>query len=276
MVEEAEGPASCTRAATILEPTSGNTGISLAMVAKLHGYRLTASCRRTPRSSGASCSRCTGRRSSTHRRAGGSNEAVRAAKQLAAEHPDWVMLYQYGNPANARAHYETTGPELLRRPADDHAFRGRPGHHRDADGRPAATCARGAPGVQIIAAEPRYGELVYGLRNIDEGFVPELYDESGAEPRASRSRRHDAVRRTRDCSSSRGHLRRDLGRLRLHAALAMGAKAAPRQASGPTSRSSWRTAAGSTCRPAPTVARWAKPRRSSKASSGRERGLSAA
>ena len=67
--------------------------------------------------------------------AGGSNEAVRVAKEMAAEHPDWVMLYQYGNPANADSHYAGTGPGDPRRPADHHALRRRPGHHRHADGR---------------------------------------------------------------------------------------------------------------------------------------------
>ena len=109
--------------------------------------------------------------------AGGSNEAVRVAKRLAAEHPDWVMLYQYGNEANARAHYETTGPEVLADlPSITHFVAGL--------GTTGTLMGTGrylrehVPDVKIVAAEPRYGELVYGLRNVDEGFVPELYDES--------------------------------------------------------------------------------------------------
>src|SRR5215471_16998577 len=109
--------------------------------------------------------------------AGGSNEAVRMARRLAAEHPEWVMLYQYGNEANARAHYATTGPELL---AD------LPGITHFVAGLGTTGTLMGVgrylreqvPGVVIVAAEPRYGELVYGLRNVDEGFVPELYDPS--------------------------------------------------------------------------------------------------
>ena len=99
------------------------------------------------------------------------------AKQIAAEHPDWVMLYQYGNEANARAHYEATGPEILADlPEITHFVAGL--------GTTGTLMGVGRylrehkPDVKIVAAEPRYGELVYGLRNVDEGFVPELYDES--------------------------------------------------------------------------------------------------
>ena len=116
--------------------------------------------------------------------AGGSNEAVRKAKQVAEEHPDWVMLYQYGNPANALAHERGTAPELLADlPSITHFVAGlgttgtlmgaRRAFHRE------------KPEVRIVAAEPRYGELVYGLRNLDEGFVPELYDESLIDSRFS-------------------------------------------------------------------------------------------
>src|SRR5260370_17695004 len=106
--------------------------------------------------------------------AGGSNEAVRVARQLAAEHPDGVMLYQYGNEANARAHYETTGPEILADlPSVTHFVAGL--------GTTGTLMGVGRylrehrPDVKIVAAQPRYGELVYGLRNVDEGFVPPLY-----------------------------------------------------------------------------------------------------
>jgi [CysO sulfur-carrier protein]-thiocarboxylate-dependent cysteine synthase len=107
--------------------------------------------------------------------AGGSNEAVAVAKRIAAENPDWVMLYQYGNPANTTAHYETTGPELLADlPSITHFVAGL--------GTTGTLMGAGrylrehVPDIAIVAAEPRYGELVYGLRNLDEGFVPELYD----------------------------------------------------------------------------------------------------
>ncbi len=134
--------------------------------------------------------------------AGGSNQAVAVAKQLSAENPDWVMLYQYGNPANAQAHYETTGPELLEDlPTITHFVAGL--------GTTGTLMGTGRylreqkPGVRIIAAEPRYGELVYGLRNIDEGFVPELYDGSVLSSRFSVGPR-EALRRTRQLVEEEG------------------------------------------------------------------------
>src|ERR671937_1191915 len=127
--------------------------------------------------------------------AGGSNEAVRVAKQVAEEHDDWVMLYQYGNPANAQAHYDGTAPEILADlPSVTHFVAGL--------GTTGTLMGTGrflrehVPDIEIVAAEPRYGELVYGLRNLDEGFVPELYDESVLTSRFSVGP-YDAVRRTR-------------------------------------------------------------------------------
>ena len=155
--------------------------------------------------------------------AGGSNEAVRVAKRLAAEHPDWVMLYQYGNEANARAHYETTGPELLADlPEITHFVAGL--------GTTGTLMGTGRylreqrPGVQIIAAEPRYGELVYGLRNLDEGFVPELYDETVLTTRFSVGPR-DAVRRTRELIAAEGIFAGISAGAAMHAGLGMAAKA---------------------------------------------------
>src|SRR5277367_882285 len=113
MIEAAEKEGRLAPGTTILEPTSGNTGISLAMVAKLRGYQLICV---MPENTSAERRQILGMYGAeifTSPAAGGSNEAVRVAKRLAAEHPDWVMLYQYGNEANARAHYETTGPEIL-------------------------------------------------------------------------------------------------------------------------------------------------------------------
>jgi cysteine synthase B len=149
---------------------------------------------------------------------GGSNEAVRVAKGLAEEHPDWVMLYQYGNPANADAHYRGTAPEILADlPTITHfvAGLGTTGTLMGA-GR---FFRENKPDVRIVAAEPRYGELVYGLRNLDEGFVPELYDESLIDSRFSVGPR-DAVRRVRELIDAEGIFAGISTGAILHAALA--------------------------------------------------------
>lgn len=202
MIEQAERDGILTPGCTILEPTSGNTGISLAMAARLKGYRLVCVMPENTSVERTQLLRMWGAEVVYSPGAGGSNEAVRVAKRMAEQHPDWVMLYQYGNPANALAHYETTGPEILRDlPTVTHFVAGL--------GTTGTLMGAGRylrehkPDVQIIAAEPRYGELVYGLRNLDEGFVPELYDESVLTSRYSVGP-HDAVRRTRELLDHEG------------------------------------------------------------------------
>src|SRR5450432_3948480 len=196
MVAAAEKAGLLAPGATILEPTSGNTGISLAMVAKLRGYRLICVMPENTSAERRQLLEMYGAEIISSPAAGGSNMAVARAKALAAEHPDWVMLYQYGNPANALAHYETTGPEILADlPTITHFVAGL--------GTTGTLMGAGRylrehkPDIKIVAAEPRYGELVYGLRNVDEGFVPELYDESVLTTRFSVPS-DDALRRTRE------------------------------------------------------------------------------
>src|SRR3954447_17423202 len=170
MVRAAEADGRLTPGCTILEPTSGNTGISLAMVAKLRGYGIVCVMPENTSIERRQLLEMFGARIVSSPAAGGSNQAVALAKQLAEQNPDWVMLYQYGNPANADAHYQTTGPEILEDlPSITHFVAGL--------GTTGTLMGTGrflrekVPGVRIIAAEPRYGELVYGLRNIDEGFI---------------------------------------------------------------------------------------------------------
>ena len=222
MVADAEKQGLLRPHCTILEPTSGNTGISLAMAARLRGYRLVCVMPENTSVERRQLLRMWGAEVVTSPAAGGSNEAVRVAKQLALEHPDWVMLYQYGNPSNAQAHQDGTGPEILADlPTVTHfvAGLGTTGtlmgvgrFFRDAK-----------PDVRIIAAEPRYGELVYGLRNLDEGFVPELYDASLVDSRFSVGPR-DAVRRTRELLEEEGIFAGISTGAILHAALAQAAK----------------------------------------------------
>jgi cysteine synthase len=202
MITAAEADGSLRPGATILEPTSGNTGISLAMAAKLRGYRLICVMPENTSIERKQILAMWGAEIVSSAAAGGSNEAVAVAKKLAAEHPDWVMLYQYGNPANSEAHYLTTGPEILADlPTVTHVVAGL-GTTGTLMGI-GRFFAEHKPDVKIVAAEPRYGELVYGLRNIDEGFVPELYDASLVSSRFSVGSR-DAIRRVRELLEREG------------------------------------------------------------------------
>jgi len=223
MIEQAEKDGLLTPGCTILEPTSGNTGISLAMAARLKGYKLVCVMPENTSVERTQILRMWGAEIVYSPGAGGSNEAVRVARRMAAEHPDWVMLYQYGNPANAEAHYTTTGPEILRDlPTITHFVAGL--------GTTGTLMGAGRylreqkPDVQIVAAEPRYGELVYGLRNLDEGFVPELYDASVLTTRFSVGPR-DALKRTRELLDQEGIFAGISTGAILHAALGLAGKA---------------------------------------------------
>ncbi|HVB41291.1 MAG TPA: cysteine synthase [Streptosporangiaceae bacterium] len=223
MILAAERDGRLRRGSTILEPTSGNTGISLAMIARLRGYKLICVMPENTSAERTQLLQMYGASIIYSPAAGGSNEAVRVAKGLAAENPDWVMLYQYGNEANWRAHYETTGPELLADlPELTHFVAGL--------GTTGTLMGTGrflrehVPGVRIVAAEPRYGELVYGLRNMDEGFVPELYDDKVLTSRYSVSAA-DALRRTRQLVHEEGIFAGISAGCVLHAGLALASKA---------------------------------------------------
>lgn len=202
MIDAAEKQGLLHPGSTLLEPTSGNTGISLAMVAKQRGYNLVCVMPENTSAERTQLLRMWGAEIIYSPAAGGSNEAVRVAKEIKAENPDWVMLYQYGNEANAQAHFDTTGPELLADlPTITHFVAGL--------GTTGTLMGVGRffkdhkPDVAIVAAEPRYGELVYGLRNLDEGFIPELYDESLLTMRYSVGPQ-EALRRTRELLEKEG------------------------------------------------------------------------
>ena len=223
MMLEAEKSGRLRPGCTILEPTSGNTGISLAMAARLRGYRLVCVMPENTSTERSQLLRMWGAEIISSPAAGGSNEAVRRAKEIAAEHPDWVMMYQYGNEANARAHYESTGPELLADLPSITHFVGGLGTTGTLMG-VGRFFREHKPDVRIVAAEPRYGELVYGLRNLDEGFVPELYDETLIDARFSVGPR-DAVRRVRELLDTEGIFAGISTGAILHAALGQAAKA---------------------------------------------------
>ncbi|KAA1418362.1 cysteine synthase [Mumia zhuanghuii] len=223
MIERAEAEGLLRPGCTILEPTSGNTGISLAMVAKLRGYRIVCVMPENTSEERRQLLRMWGAEIVSSPAAGGSNEAVRVAKRIAEEHPDWVMLYQYGNTANAEAHFRGTGPEILEDLPEVTHFVGGLGTTGTLMG-VGRFFREAKPEVRIVAAEPRYGELVYGLRNLDEGFVPELYDPQYIDARFSVGPR-DAVRRVRELLESEGIFAGISTGAILHAALAQAAKA---------------------------------------------------
>ncbi|GBE68285.1 cysteine synthase B [Mycobacterium sp. MFM001] len=222
MIEQAEADGLLAPGATILEPTSGNTGISLAMAARLKGYQLICVMPENTSIERRQLLELYGAQIIFSPAEGGSNTAVAKAKELAAANPSWVMLYQYGNPANTDAHYYGTGPELLADlPEITHFVAGL--------GTTGTLMGTGrylrehVPDVRIVAAEPRYGEGVYALRNIDEGFVPELYDPDVLTTRYSVGS-VDAVRRTRELIEIEGIFAGISTGAVLHAALGVAAK----------------------------------------------------
>lgn len=180
LIEDAEAREVLRPGQTLLEPSSGNTGIGLALVARLKGYPLkvvlpdnvSVERRLLLEAFGAEIIPSPG--------AEASNGAVRLAQHLASEHPDWLMLYQYGNPANPRAHYETTGPEIWRDiPEVTHFVAG--------FGTSGTLLGVGRflkeqnPDVEVWAVEPPAGENVDGLRNLDDGFIPPIFTDLGGD-----------------------------------------------------------------------------------------------
>jgi cysteine synthase B len=180
----------------ILEPTSGNTGIALAMIGRRKGYRValvmpdnvTQERRQMAALFGAEVIDSPGHL--------GSNGAIALAKHLVAKDERFVMPYQYGNPANVAAHYETTGPEVLADCPEVDAFVAGLGTSGTLMG-VARYMAEHKPGVRIVAAEPLPGEAVQGLRSLDEGFVPEILDTSLLDAKYLVSNR-DAIAALRD------------------------------------------------------------------------------
>jgi [CysO sulfur-carrier protein]-thiocarboxylate-dependent cysteine synthase len=161
----------------LLEPTSGNTGISLALVAKLKGLRLTCVMPDNATPERRALLELYGATIVDSPGAEGSNGAVRLAQELAAGDDRYVMLFQYGNEANPRAHYEGTGAEIVRDlPRVDALVAG-----LGTGGTLMGTGARlreAFPDVQVVAAEPLPGDPVMGLRSLEDGYVPPILDVS--------------------------------------------------------------------------------------------------
>ena len=178
MIETAEKDGLLEPGSVLLEPSSGNTGIGMALVARVKGYRLkvvlpanvSVERRQLLEVWGAEIIESPG--------AEGSNGAVRMAQAIAAQHPEWVFLYQYGNHANPRAHYESTGPEIWRDcPEVTHFVAGL--------GTSGTLLGVGRylkeqnPALEVWAVEPPAGEMVDGLRNLDDGYIPPIFTDLG-------------------------------------------------------------------------------------------------
>jgi cysteine synthase len=162
----------------LIEPTSGNTGIGLAMVCRVRGYHLKAVMPTNVSPERRQLLELWGAEIIESPGSEGSNGAVRMAKGLAEQHPEWVFLYQYANPANPKAHYEGTGPEIWRDcPEVTHLVAGL--------GTSGTLLGAGRylkeqdPRIEIWAVEPPSGEMVDGLRNLDDGYIPPIFEELG-------------------------------------------------------------------------------------------------
>jgi cysteine synthase len=175
MVDDAERRGVLERGDTILEPSSGNTGIGLALVARLRGYRLRVVLPENVSVERRQILEIFGADVTPSPAEEGSNGAIRLAEKLAADDPTLVMLFQYGNPANATAHYKTTGPEILRDCPEVDVFVAGLGTSGTLMG-VGRYLKDQQPEVQVVAVEPPAGELVQGLRSLDDGFVPPIFD----------------------------------------------------------------------------------------------------
>ena len=201
MIQEAEASGALTPDKIVLEPTSGNTGISLSMICRRKGYRLVCVMPDNVSTERIQLLEMFGTEIVHSPGAQGSNGAVALAKEMAVD-TKYFMPYQYGNEANPRAHYDGTAAEIVRDCPEVDVFVAGLG-----TGGTLMGCGRRIrehnPNAQIVAAEPEYGELVYGLRNLDEGFIPEIIDMT-VMTRRIKVGTEDALRRTRQLAEQEG------------------------------------------------------------------------
>jgi len=176
MIEQAEKDGRLEPGATLLEPSSGNTGIGMALVCRVKGYHLKVVLPSNVSPERRQLLQVWGAEIIESPGSEGSNGAVRMAERIAGEHPEWTFLYQYGNQANPRAHYEGTGPEIWRDcPEVTHFVAGL--------GTSGTLLGVGRylkeqnPDLQVWAVEPPAGELVDGLRNLDDGYIPPIFSD---------------------------------------------------------------------------------------------------
>ena len=175
MILSAEREGKLTSGSVILEPSSGNTGIALAMISSIRGYNLKIVLPDNVSIERRQLLEVWGAEIISSPGSEGSNGAVRRAQQLAKENPDWVFLYQYGNEANPEIHYTTTGPEILQDVPDVSHFVAGLGTSGTLMG-VGRFLKEQNPDIQILAVEPPAGENVEGLRSLEDGFIPPVFE----------------------------------------------------------------------------------------------------
>ena len=202
MIEGAEKSGVLTQDKVLLEPTSGNTGISLAFFARRKGYRLVCVMPETAPVERRQMVMAFGSEIRLSPGERGSNGAIVVAKEMAAADDKYLMLNQYENEANPAAHYETTGPEILADlPAVTHFVAGLgTGGTLTGVGR---FLKENSSAVRVVASEPEQGELVYGLRSLDEGYIPPVLDQSVIDSKI-KVNAHDSVTWTRELLNREG------------------------------------------------------------------------
>ena len=175
MILSAEREGKLTSGSVILEPSSGNTGIALAMISSIRGYHLKIVLPDNVSIERRQLLEVWGAEIISSPGSEGSNGAVRRAQQLAEENPDWVFLYQYGNEANPEIHYTTTGPEIFQDVPDISHFIAGLGTSGTLMG-VGRFLKEQNPNIQILAVEPPVGENVEGLRSLEDGFIPPVFE----------------------------------------------------------------------------------------------------
>jgi [CysO sulfur-carrier protein]-thiocarboxylate-dependent cysteine synthase len=201
LIDDAERRGLISRGDTIMEPTSGNTGIALAMICRVKGYRLVAVMPENVTEERTALLRLYGAEIVPTDGEFGSNGAVEVAKRLAAENGVF-MPFQYGNPANPRAHYEGTAAEIIRDCPELDVFVAGLGTGGTLMGC-SARLKEHRPEIQVVACEPLQGDPVSGLRSLDDGFVPPILDLSRLDRKLLVGNR-DALVMTRRLSSEEG------------------------------------------------------------------------
>lgn len=178
MIDDAERDGRLSPGRTILEPSSGNTGIGLAYIARMRGYPLKIVLPGNVSPERRQLLEVWGAEIIDSPASEGSNGAVKLAQKLAGEHPEWVFLYQYGNEANPQAHYDTTGPEILADVPDITHFVAGLGTSGTLMG-VGSYLREHKPDVKLYAVEPPAGEKVEALRSLDDGYIPPIFEKWG-------------------------------------------------------------------------------------------------